>query len=470
MEGGTIHLALGDDADDLIDISGCLGVMLASTVSEGKLHAGAIYIDGYLYYGQGVLAEGGLDVESDVELITDGFDGVRLGGTGDNSIGGDLNVWSWDWGGWLILPGTTTVAGSIYFDADSVEADGRMTVDNLSIAGGGLVEEGTVEIGGTLTLGGSNTTYDIGTVNTWLVLQFLGGSVQIAPTVSVNCTTDASFIGCNVQNSGTFRIVKGWKADVLQIEGSYHQSAQARLELIAGPLNITGAATFDGTLNVGSATGISTPGETFEIITYGSHSGEFAMIEGLDLGGGLVLYPEYTPTALVLTVVEIRAIGGHVLDSDNNPLEGVEIMGGSGGGSYTTGPIGYYELQVPQGWTGAVTPVKAGWSFEPASRSYMNVTDNQVDQDFLGRRLFSVGGAADRDHGGPHAGDRADAEFNGDRGDADHADFDADAAADHADLDGDGYPDFDGDDDGDHADFGTRRRGSHDSADRAFEE
>ncbi|MCX6902840.1 MAG: HYR domain-containing protein, partial [Verrucomicrobia bacterium] len=48
----------------------------------------------------------------------------------------------------------------------------------------------------------------------------------------------------------------------------------------------------------------------------------------------------------------------------------------------TTDTSGFFSLLVPPGWSGAVTPEKIGFSFVPASRSYVNVSDNQTNQDF----------------------------------------------------------------------------------------
>ncbi|MDO9042316.1 MAG: choice-of-anchor D domain-containing protein [Desulfocapsaceae bacterium] len=43
---------------------------------------------------------------------------------------------------------------------------------------------------------------------------------------------------------------------------------------------------------------------------------------------------------------------------------------------------GVYSFTVPNNWSGTVTPSKAGLVFSPASRTYTNVTANQIAQDF----------------------------------------------------------------------------------------
>ncbi len=47
-----------------------------------------------------------------------------------------------------------------------------------------------------------------------------------------------------------------------------------------------------------------------------------------------------------------------------------------------TDESGFYSDTVPYGWKGTVTPVKAGYTFEPANKSYPKVTSNQINQDY----------------------------------------------------------------------------------------
>ena len=57
----------------------------------------------------------------------------------------------------------------------------------------------------------------------------------------------------------------------------------------------------------------------------------------------------------------------------------------------TTDADGYYEVVVPSGWSGMLTPAKAGYWFVPPSRSYTNVTIDQTDQDFSAHTLVDIG-------------------------------------------------------------------------------
>ncbi len=52
------------------------------------------------------------------------------------------------------------------------------------------------------------------------------------------------------------------------------------------------------------------------------------------------------------------------------------------GGSTSTNSSGYYSFNVSYGWSGTVTPSRIGFSFNPPSRSYSNVTSDQANQNF----------------------------------------------------------------------------------------
>jgi hypothetical protein len=60
------------------------------------------------------------------------------------------------------------------------------------------------------------------------------------------------------------------------------------------------------------------------------------------------------------------------------------------GGSTNTDGTGAYAFTVASGWSGTVTPSKTGYTFDPASRSYTNVTINQTAQDYTATQLQSI--------------------------------------------------------------------------------
>ena len=83
-------------------------------------------------------------------------------------------------------------------------------------------------------------------------------------------------------------------------------------------------------------------------------------------------------------------IGGYIRTATGAGLAEVVVSTSNGGGSATTDSSGYYGLTVPEGWSGTVTPSKAGYAFTPAPRSYDKVTTDQNGQDYTGRLCVVV--------------------------------------------------------------------------------
>jgi photosystem II stability/assembly factor-like uncharacterized protein len=78
----------------------------------------------------------------------------------------------------------------------------------------------------------------------------------------------------------------------------------------------------------------------------------------------------YTGTMLVQ-----YTLSGYVRTSDSAGIDSVLMYGLSDDPQTDTN--GYYTATVDSGWSGAVTPTKAGYTFDPESTSYNGVTDNQ---------------------------------------------------------------------------------------------
>lgn len=73
-------------------------------------------------------------------------------------------------------------------------------------------------------------------------------------------------------------------------------------------------------------------------------------------------------------------------------LQGVNIDD-SEGRTTLTDSNGNYSMKVSYGWFGIVTPSMTGYIFSPANRSYANVTDNQIHQDYIAvLQTFTISG------------------------------------------------------------------------------
>ncbi|MCB9473376.1 MAG: SUMF1/EgtB/PvdO family nonheme iron enzyme [Candidatus Delongbacteria bacterium] len=90
---------------------------------------------------------------------------------------------------------------------------------------------------------------------------------------------------------------------------------------------------------------------------------------------------------------------GTVLDSEGQPLVDV-LLQFSGLGTTNSNEFGDYNMMVPYDWTGTVTPVRFGWSFDPPLRSYTGLAVDVYEQDFSGSvQQYSLSGMIQDEQG-----------------------------------------------------------------------
>ncbi|MHC4417543.1 MAG: hypothetical protein ACYSU6_03040, partial [Planctomycetota bacterium] len=75
-------------------------------------------------------------------------------------------------------------------------------------------------------------------------------------------------------------------------------------------------------------------------------------------------------------------ISGTILDPGAVAVSGASVDANGLGGSDISDVNGYYEVEVPNDWSGTVTPTKTGYTFSPTERSYGNVTTDQANEDY----------------------------------------------------------------------------------------
>ncbi|WP_285725877.1 hypothetical protein [Geothrix rubra] len=90
----------------------------------------------------------------------------------------------------------------------------------------------------------------------------------------------------------------------------------------------------------------------------------------------------FTATAITYTLSGNAGVGGATLTYVDGTTKTV-----------TADASGAYSLTVPYGWSGTVTPAKAGYTFTPASRSYANLTASLAGQDYSLANLVLSGSA-----------------------------------------------------------------------------
>ena len=81
-------------------------------------------------------------------------------------------------------------------------------------------------------------------------------------------------------------------------------------------------------------------------------------------------------------------ISGHILAENGIGIPGVQLTFSNSGGTVETDNEGFYSHQVPLNWSGTVTPAREGYSFEPKSRTYQEIKEDQTDQDYIGTGDF----------------------------------------------------------------------------------
>ncbi|MBL7184688.1 MAG: hypothetical protein ISS70_00050 [Phycisphaerae bacterium] len=104
-------------------------------------------------------------------------------------------------------------------------------------------------------------------------------------------------------------------------------------------------------------------------------------IRRISLGGAVIFI------VLFCTLDVNGQFGGEAITytiSGSTGVPGVTMAGlpGEGGQTVVTDQNGYYNATVPYAWSGIVKPVKEGWTFVPADKSYPRVTADMANEDY----------------------------------------------------------------------------------------
>ncbi|MGD8453968.1 MAG: hypothetical protein PVJ57_19300 [Phycisphaerae bacterium] len=135
------------------------------------------------------------------------------------------------------------------------------------------------------------------------------GNIYGGGTVAQNTT-----IAGDVENNGYLLPAVSSDTGMLRVDGDFTASSSAELRIRIGGLHVstdydqlrvTGNATLGGELDVRLIDGfIPALGNSFTIVTYGSHTGQFSPVYLPTLPDGLAWHLTYGTTSVVLTVVE----------------------------------------------------------------------------------------------------------------------------------------------------------------------
>ena len=142
-----------------------------------------------------------------------------------------------------------------------------------------------------------------------LMKQESGGVIDGGGTLNIQGATfnGVGQVAATVNNSG--RIAPGSSAGTLSITGAYNQSAAGVLEIeIGGPgalydrMQVTGNAALAGTLDIRLIGNFApSPCDRFDVMSYGSGTGGFAVVLGTSTANGLLLRPDRNSTGFSIT-------------------------------------------------------------------------------------------------------------------------------------------------------------------------
>jgi hypothetical protein len=134
-----------------------------------------------------------------------------------------------------------------------------------------------------------------------------GGTLTGIGTITGSVTT--------ATGAGAGQVSPGLSPGILNITGTYTQGAAGALNIELGgttpgnnannhdQLNVSGAATLSGVLNVSLVNGFTpAAGDTFTIMNYGSHSGTFTTVNLPALDEGLTWNVNYNATTVILSI------------------------------------------------------------------------------------------------------------------------------------------------------------------------
>ena len=319
QNGGTILLTSSGAGNDTVtlDASGhTINIDANGTLQTSVGTGGGRVIYGNIFNNGGIVS---LDASTTLNVSSAAIDNtgtftigsgatVNLGGAAygiHNESGGVLTISA---GATLIMNGRDFLndsGGTINLNGDLYMGDGP----GGSASGGGLLtQNGSVSGNGTLHLEGSATP---GPQASWTLNP--GNSPG-------NLTIDGSLVFNSLSHLN------------LELAGTHAGQFDV--------LNVTGGFALGGTLSaIGYHAFAAQAGDSFDVITYASHSGMFDQVNGLDVFAGVALDPIFSGTGLTLVARTITAEGAEGGDTLTGTSAG-DVLVGRGGDDTLSGGDG----------------------------------------------------------------------------------------------------------------------------------
>jgi hypothetical protein len=323
-------------------------------------------------------------------------------------LGSDLDMVT----GTINLPGQSFSFATVenYGTINGGGAASLTVTGTMTWVGGTVTGFGTLEIpsGATVNLGNGNQTTETlngvalenaGTVawSTGTLAVTNGGAVDnMAGTVfgtpgntgSLNLNTGtpagSGAINANVTNSGEVVPEGIGAAGVLAINGSYTQTVTGALNVELGgtspgtgydQLAVSGAASLAGTLNIATVNAFQPAfGNQFQVLNFGSSTGNFGTYNAPSLPAGLFLDPVLNATGLTLDIDQVAITGAPAFPMEGTPINlAATVTGPSAGGSFT------FSWTVTQNSNAFASGTGSTFSFTPNINGTYVVTLNVGD-------------------------------------------------------------------------------------------
>jgi len=252
------------------------------------------------------------------------------------------------------VPFNNTGSASVSSGTLSLAAGGSNTGSMTVAAGATLSAAGYIQSGGSTSLNSGTLT---------------GGPFNINSGILSGSGT----VNANLSNGG--QVIPGGtgSAGLLIINGNYTQTASGALNVELGGttagsqyarVTVSGTASLGGTLNVIVVNNFHPAvGNTFQILTFGSSSGNFTTYNGLSLGGGVFLDPVFNASSLTLQADQVAISGAPAF-----PLEGIPIT--------LTGSVTGPSVGNPSVFTFSWTVTQNGNAYQSGSGSTFTFTPN----------------------------------------------------------------------------------------------
>jgi T5SS/PEP-CTERM-associated repeat protein len=211
--------------------------------------------------------------------------------------------------------------------------NGVLVADQLLLTNGanGFFNFGGGELDTRQTTVSNTLAFTVGNGTNTATLNLLGGHHSFANGVQISSNAFLTGTGTNAGNvscAGTVSPGGTNSIASLFITSNYTQTASGTFKVKIGgltagtqfdQLNVTGMAALAGALNIVFTNGFNPhPGDAFTVLTYGSHSGTFATVNGLRAPNGLLLTAQYNSTNLTLVATNdlslqsVRLVGTNV--------------------------------------------------------------------------------------------------------------------------------------------------------------